>query len=75
MVLTVFCHSANSSAVLTVKGKYMKSSVVIRYYRHAHSVSSAFSAFFLLKQRKSLPSWKAYWYGCMDSNKQQYVEV
>jgi hypothetical protein len=47
MFLTVFCQSANSAAVLTVKGKYMKPSVVIRYYRHAHAVSSAFSAFLI----------------------------
>jgi len=47
MFLIVFCHSANYFAVLTVKGKYMKSSVVIRYYRHAHALSSAFSAFLI----------------------------
>jgi hypothetical protein len=47
MFLIVFCHSANSAAVLTVKGKYMKPSVVIRYYRHAHAVCSAFRAFFI----------------------------
>lgn len=47
MVLIVFCHNANSAAVLTVKGKYMKSSVVILYYRHAHALSSAFSAFLI----------------------------
>ena len=47
MFLTVFCQSTNSAAVLTVKGKYMKPSVVIRYYRHAHAVSSAFNSFLI----------------------------
>jgi hypothetical protein len=47
MFLIVFCHSANFAVVLIVKGKYMKPSVVIRYYRHAHAVSSGFSQFLI----------------------------
>jgi len=54
MFLIVFCHSANFAAVLTVKGKYMKPSVVIRYYRHAHAVSSGFSEF-LIKATQICP--------------------
>jgi len=54
MFLIVFCHSANSAAVLNVKGKYMKPSIVIRYYRHSHAVSSAFGAL-LIKETKIYP--------------------
>jgi hypothetical protein len=54
MFLIVFCDRANSVAVLTVKGKYMTPSVVIRYYRHAHAVSSVFSAF-LIKATRITP--------------------
>jgi hypothetical protein len=67
--------TANSAAVLAVKGKYMTLSVVIRYYRHAHAASSAFGAFgaFFIKATRITPLMENVVTRLYGLNKQRYV--